>query len=75
MRATRTAQPIFLDVIILIILGEETILYNFLQPQAIILPQVQIFSSALCSQTPSNYVPPLMWQKRFRTHTKLRLKL
>jgi hypothetical protein len=35
-------------------------------------PYIQIFSSAPCSQIPSIYVPPLMWQAWFwfHTHTK-----
>jgi hypothetical protein len=36
---------------------------------------VQIFSSALCSQTSSAYVPPLTWGAKFHSHTNLQEKL
>jgi hypothetical protein len=36
---------------------------------------VQIFSSAPCSQTPSIYVLPLMWETKFYTNTKQQVKL
>jgi hypothetical protein len=53
--------------IILIILDEKYKLWrsslrSFLQFPSLHLSSVRIFSSAPCSQTPSVYVPPLMWE-------------
>jgi hypothetical protein len=63
--ATCPAHHIVVDLIILIILGEE---YNHKTPRCAVFPTlpsshpslVHMSSSAPCSQTPSDYVPPLM---------------
>jgi hypothetical protein len=76
-RATCPANLILLDLIILIIwyLAKST---NHEAPHYAVfstLPSlhpslVRISSTAPCSQTPSAYVPPLVSETRFRSHTK-----
>jgi hypothetical protein len=79
MPRTFPVQIILLDMISLIILGEElssSSLGSFLQPPVNpSLSLVQVFSSTSCSQTLSLYVPPLMSENNYRTHTKPQAKL
>jgi hypothetical protein len=75
MHATYPNHLMFLEYIVLIIVGEEnklqsTSLCSFSTYLSLLPSQIQIFSSAPCSQTPSLCVFPLMCGTKFHTYTK-----
>jgi len=80
MCATYADHVILFDLITVIVFGEvysyETPHYASFSSILPLLPsQVQIFSSASCSQTPSNYGLPLVWVTKFHIRTKQQVTL
>jgi hypothetical protein len=80
MRNTCLVHLFFLDLICLLIFGNE---YNYESPHCAIFSillllhpdSVLIFSLEPCSQTPSVYTIPLVWETKFCTHTKQQAQL
>jgi hypothetical protein len=74
------AHLMFLDLMILIILAKST---SYEAPHYVAISNlsslhlslVQIFPSVPCFQTPSVYVPLLLSEIKFDTHTELQAKL
>lgn len=74
---TRSICPahLILDFSFLLIFVEDTGYAALSNLPSLHLPMVQIFSSALCSRTPSVYVPPSPSRIKFYTHTNLHAKI
>jgi len=62
--------PIYLTLDFIILVTFDETLYYAVFSILLLLPLIQIFSSALCFQVPSIYVLPLWWKIKFHTHTK-----